>query len=99
MRLNIKLRSWLPSRNWRSLRMPATSGPSRTTHECPVDGCRARVGHDKLMCLKHWRMVPADMGFELYSAYYDRPLSDRHQAAMRACIDHVNARMNERQGK
>jgi hypothetical protein len=28
------------------------------THECPAEGCADHVPHDRLMCLKHWRMVP-----------------------------------------
>ena len=27
-------------------------------HRCHARGCQESVSHDKLMCLRHWRLVP-----------------------------------------
>lgn len=68
-----------------------------TTHECPIDGCRKRVAHRKLMCLEHWRMVPRDLQHELYAAYDDRTADRaRHIRAIHQCVLAVN---NSRNGE
>lgn len=38
-------------------------------HDCAAHGCAERVDHDKLMCLKHWRMVPADIRSLVWSTW------------------------------
>jgi len=30
-----------------------------STHQCPIPGCTWQVPDDRLMCLNHWRLVPA----------------------------------------
>ncbi len=39
------------------------------THRCHAIECEARVPPDKLMCLKHWRMVPRDLQREVWRTY------------------------------
>ncbi|MDM4768653.1 hypothetical protein [Solimonas sp. SE-A11] len=29
-----------------------------STHKCPISSCTWQVPDDRLMCLKHWEMVP-----------------------------------------
>jgi len=60
-----------------------------STHECPIEGCTARVPNTMLMCGRHWRRVSSPTSRELYAAYREQPRSARHLAAMRAAIDEV----------
>jgi hypothetical protein len=41
----------------------------RASHTCPVGECPATVADDKLMCARHWRLVPIDLGRALYRAW------------------------------
>lgn len=63
--------------------------PEDSTHECPKNGCHARVKRSQLLCPAHWRLVPVPVQRELYAAYRSGNLG-RHVAAMQDCIDHVN---------
>lgn len=37
------------------------------THKCPVEGCRhTDVDQDRVMCWKHWGMVPRDLQNQVY---------------------------------
>ena len=31
-------------------------------HKCRAEGCRVQVRHEYLMCPRHWRMVPREIG-------------------------------------
>lgn len=37
------------------------------TNNCPI--CEARISPDRLMCLKHWSLVPADMKRRVWAAW------------------------------
>lgn len=40
-------------------------------HPCPVKGCSVTlVPGDKLMCYRHWHMVPQDLRTEVWSYWY-----------------------------
>jgi hypothetical protein len=40
------------------------------SHQCPVSACRWTLGDDsKLMCPKHWHMVPRPLQRAVYQAY------------------------------
>ena len=36
------------------------------THKCFADGCQAQVRADRMMCFKHWRMVPPDIQRQIW---------------------------------
>lgn len=62
---------------------------TKTTHRCPIEPCPRDVPSHQLMCPGHWRTVPTELKRELYSAWKGGrgALSDRHAAAMLACIE------------
>ena len=39
------------------------------THKCPCDDCTTQVRRGLLMCLPHWRMVPAPLQREVYRTF------------------------------
>ena len=41
-----------------------------STHTCPVEGCIAVVAHDKLMCRRHWHLVPPDLQAAVYNHWH-----------------------------
>lgn len=61
-----------------------------SSHECPKDGCTARVPRSKLACPPHWSLVSAATGREVYAAYRSGDIG-RHVAAMEAAIAEMNA--------
>ncbi len=38
-------------------------------HKCAARGCQVRVPASRLMCLDHWRMVPADIQRRIWAHY------------------------------
>lgn len=75
-----------------------------STHRCPVDDCAIDVAADKLMCQKHWRMVPKDTQDDVYITWRrsNRAPSDvkhaaAHRDAMRRATDAVNEKLRERE--
>lgn len=50
-------------------------------HDCFATGCNKQVEDEMLMCLRHWRMVPADIQREVWRTYRD-PERDGHTAAI-----------------
>lgn len=61
-----------------------------TAHRCHARGCKETVAHEKLMCLRHWRMVPkpeADAVWHTYRTY--GALTPPWLEATRAAIDAV----------
>lgn len=86
-------------------RRARAKGP-QDTHPCPIDGCTIEVPNRQLLCIRHWRQVPAEQSRELYAAYRAAqqaqasmprsaficsPQHVRHRAAMRECIRAVHA--------
>lgn len=59
------------------------------THECPKDGCTARVPRHQLACRPHWASVSAPTKSEVYAAYRSGDNS-RHFEAMEAAIEEMN---------
>lgn len=39
------------------------------SHTCHANYCKAACAPEKLMCLRHWRMVPADAQRRVLGAY------------------------------
>lgn len=60
-----------------------------TTHECPKNGCGARVRRSQLACPAHWRMVSPATQRAVYAGYRSGSVS-QHVAAMQDAIDEMN---------
>lgn len=64
-------------------------------HKCPVEGCRhTDVDQDRVMCWKHWGMVPKDLQNQVYrwaamSKKRGR-IQSEHLQAIRQAIEAVN---------
>lgn len=65
------------------------------THACPIEGCRhTDVTNDRVMCFKHWGMVPRDLQNGVYrwvkvSSQRGRIVPE-HLQAVRSAIESVN---------
>lgn len=65
-------------------------------HRCPADGCSLMVNTDKLMCYKHWKLVPEDIQKKVYRTYYAKQRNgtqaneQAHYDAMQEAIEAVN---------
>lgn len=64
-------------------------------HTCPVGECPETVADHLLMCGRHWRLVPADIGRRLYRAWRGGAGAgtDEHTEAMAAAIAAVEERL------
>ncbi len=60
------------------------------THKCPITDCEALVSGNKLMCIKHWRMVPKSVADAVWAEYRKQPHSTAHYKAMILAKDSVN---------
>lgn len=67
-------------------------------HDCPIDGCQHQVPPNKLMCKRHWAMVPGNLGSAVYSAWNwgAGAGTERHTAACQAAIDSVHQQLAQR---
>jgi hypothetical protein len=61
---------------------------SEGVHRCPVGDCTARVPRERLMCARHWQLVPAKLKRTLRQAWRDGHGAGTraHRAAAQACI-------------
>lgn len=66
-----------------------------STHPCPISGCDNEVARDQLVCLTHWRMVPKQLGRDLYRAWRGGAGAGTaaHSAAIDACLAAVEAKI------
>ena len=39
------------------------------SHQCPVSGCGSLIADDKLMCFRHWSLVPEGLRRRVHSAW------------------------------
>lgn len=70
-----------------------------TDHECHATGCHAKVPPERLMCWKHWNLVPRDLQREVWLNYrrgqcFDLQVTGEYlQAAQRAvqAVEHAEA--------
>lgn len=73
------------------------------THTCAAVGCQASIHLGLLMCLEHWRMVPARLRTEVRSAYWllgRRPdAQQRYGHAVQAAVDAVHRKAVARKGR
>jgi hypothetical protein len=65
------------------------------THDCPATGCPERVGHEMLMCPRHWYMVPGVIRSAVWKAWDDGAgaYTEQHAAAVEAAIRSVNEKL------
>lgn len=68
------------------------------THACCATGCNKQVPLNLLMCMTHWRMVPAPVQREVLAAWRlrtrrgDRSDVEAHQAATAKAVAAVEAK-------
>lgn len=55
---------------------------------CYARRCGAERGGDKIMCRKHWAMVPEDLQREIYAANRERALG--RPRSLRTWIERIN---------
>lgn len=72
-----------------------------TAHLCHANGCATEVPPEKLLCRKHWAMVPKKLQTEVWRHYRagqcdDKRPSKEWLAAAKVAIDAVEKK--ERQG-
>lgn len=63
-------------------------------HKCAARGCTAQVSIRLLMCVQHWRLVPADVKTRVWRAFAGRgyePLAPVDQDYANAITDAINA--------
>lgn len=67
-------------------------------HRCPVRRCKAVVPPDRLMCKRHWYMVPKPIRDRVWATYDNGKgqMSALHLDAMEAAINAVDALEIER---
>lgn len=70
------------------------------THNCAAVGCQKQVPLNLLMCMTHWRMVPAPLAREVVKAWRIRDRGEArtltHQAAVKAAVEAVEAKQNRK---
>jgi len=71
-----------------------------TTHTCPVHTCGRQVGGDKLMCPRHWLMVPPELRRAVWGAWrngdgYGTPEHGEAIAAATGFVDGLLARSEQ----
>lgn len=64
-------------------------------HQCPAAGCWRDISQDKILCRKHWHMVPKRAQRAVRAAWGDGLGAGTlaHEAAKRAAIEAVNQKL------
>jgi len=66
------------------------------THNCAATGCQKQIPLNLLMCMTHWRMVPAPLARAVKEAWRWRDRGEartlRYQAAVAAAVAAVHAK-------
>jgi len=61
------------------------------THECPANGCTARVPYHQLACRPHWYRIPKPFRDAVWRTYQQEGQgSPAHTAAIRAAVGALN---------
>lgn len=70
------------------------------THSCKATSCQKQIPLDLLMCMTHWRMVPAPLAREVKRTWQIRDRGEArtlaYQAAVTAAIAAVEAKQNRK---
>jgi hypothetical protein len=65
------------------------SSPATETHECAAVGCQQQVPRGLLMCLTHWRLVPAPARRQVAATWHAaRNAGPSAQARLQAINEH-----------
>lgn len=77
--------------------MTIHTGTTEGYHWCPIVGCRHQMPNSKLMCPRHWFMVPKHLQRAVYAAYSDGDGLGSLELvrAQSAAIDAVNERLGQ----
>ena len=67
----------------------------KPSHICPVNGCRARVAHNMLMCGEHWSLVPKAIANEVWRTFRTGRGGIAHTMAMRRAIESVDDQIRQ----
>lgn len=68
------------------------------THACCATGCQKQVPRNLLMCMTHWRMVPAPVqrevlaSWRLWCRHGDDKSAETHRAAVAQAVAAVQAK-------
>ena len=69
------------------------------THDCAATGCQKQIPLNLLMCMTHWRMVPAPLAREVLDAWrglgrtcHDLTAVQAHREAAAKAIEAVHAK-------
>lgn len=85
-------------------RVQAGDALTTATHNCCAEGCTRPIAKSLLMCMTHWRMVPAPLQREVYRAFraWDRaPLGEAlpHRKAYRKAAREAVTAVREKEIK
>lgn len=73
------------------------------THPCAATGCQATVNVPLLMCVEHWRLVPAALRRQVWAAYrrigHDREGREVHFKAVQAAVEAVHGKQLVKKAK
>lgn len=71
------------------------------TNCCKIFNCTAPIPSDRLMCVKHWRMVPKDLQRDVWRQYRagDARPSIAYLNATKAAVQAVEAKLLKRAEK
>ncbi|MBA4343251.1 MAG: hypothetical protein C0423_14030 [Methylibium sp.] len=82
---------------------PAASRRPVQTYACAANGCQHVIEAPMLMCVEHWRLVPAALKREVWAWWRlvgRRPEArERHRAAVQAAIDAVHQKQLARKAR
>lgn len=70
----------------------------KDVHACTITGCEEAVPRDKLMCPRHWRMVPKPLQTAVYAAWH-RLIEGDDRTAARAHVMACSAATRAVEGK
>jgi hypothetical protein len=74
-----------------------------TVCTCLAIGCQQSIKAPLLMCVDHWRMVPAALRRQAWQSYrrlqHDPSAAQAHASAVQAAVDAVHAKARERQAR
>jgi hypothetical protein len=73
------------------------------TYGCKATGCQTLVNHPLLMCVEHWRLVPAAVQRQVWAAWRrigrEPDAREAHAKAVQAAIDAVHSKQLARKAK
>lgn len=65
------------------------------THHCVAGLCETQVPYDRLMCSKHWYMVPKALRNDVWREWNDGDPTDKHTRAIVAAARSVDEQLEK----